>query len=393
MICKSKLKPTWPVAVAVLLATAAGCSRSRTAEAAKEEKAEEAEKGHDRVELAQEGMQALRLQFARAEERELSPSLVVTGEIVPVPDRRAEVGPLVSGRVVQVPVNVGDVVRKGSPLAVLQSPEIGKARAELTAARARLEVARQNHEREKSLFEGRGTSQRELQVAESTLRTAEADVQAVRTLLAAAGVGDGASSDGGRFVLTSPIAGTVVARSAHLGRSAEPSATLLEIVDLAQLWFLGDVFERDMRLVQEGQPVQVEVRAFPGEVFLGKVSLIGGTLDPKTRSVKVRVVLTNTRHRLRPGMFATAHIHGTHDHAPQRMLTIPWSAVQEVDDHRAVFIRVSERAFELRRLHTGERAGDLVEVLNGLQPGDEVVSEGSFLLKGELLRSTLGESE
>jgi len=92
-------------------------------------------------------------------------------------------------------------------------------------------------------------------------------------------------------------------------------------------------------------------------------------------------------------MFATARISGTHDHEPQRALAIPASAVQTIDDHRAVFVRLGDGLFELRRVHTGERAGNQVEVLNGIAPGDEVVADGSFLLKGQLLRSTLAEEE
>ena len=111
------------------------------------------------------------------------------------------------------------------------------------------------------------------------------------------------------------------------------------------------------------------------------------------KTVKVVVALANPGHRLKPGMFATARIIGTRANESRRMLAIPWAAVQEVDGHPAVFVREGERAFELRRIHTGERAGDLVEVLNGVKVGDEVVADGSFLLKGELLKSTLGEEE
>ena len=148
-----------------------------------------------------------------------------------------------------------------------------------------------------------------------------------------------------------------------------------------------------MRFVDEGQPVQVEVRAFPGEVFAGTVDRIQGVLDENTRSVGVRVVLPNPSHRLRPGMFATARIQGTHAHEPRSLVAIPWAAVQEVDGHQVVFVRVEEGVFDLRAVHTAERAGGFVEILTGLEPGEEVVADGSFLLKGQLLRSTLAEEE
>jgi len=192
-----------------------------------------------------------------------------------------------------------------------------------------------------------------------------------------------------RVVLTSPISGTVVARSVHVGQWVMPSNTLFQVVDLDELWLMVSVYERELRYVRRGQAVQVEVRAYPGEVFRGTVALVGNTLDKRTRSVAVRVVLQNRKHRLKPGMFATARILGTHAHAPRKMLVVPWAAVQVVDGHRSVFVRVAKGVFALRKVHTGEQVGEYVEVLNGLSRGDEVVTDGSFLLKGELLKSTL----
>ena len=346
----------------------------------------------DRVELSEEAFKELRLGFEKVQERELAPALEVAAELVPDPDRRADVGSRTAARVVEFRVKVGDRVERGTPLAVLESPEVGKARAELTAATARAEVARAAFAREKSLVEARATSQKEVQEAEGAKRTADAELAAARTLLATFGAsaGDEGDADPARLVLRSPIRGTVVARTAHVGQSVEPTGTLVQVVDLDQLWLEAQVYEREMRFVAAGQPVQVEGRAYPGEVFRGKVERVGETLDEKTRAVSVRVSLPNPGHRLKPGMFATARIIGTQAKVARHMLAVQWAAVQEIDGHPAVFVRAGERAFELRRVHTGERAGDLVEILNGLKVGDEVVAVGSFLLKGELLKSTLG---
>lgn len=380
----------------VLLAfVVAACTSPKSDERVENEEVEH-DKTPDRVTLGTEALEALQLTYATAEERELIPSLEIPAELVAVPDRHAKIGPLVAGRIVSVFVNIGDNVEIGAPLAAIDSPEVGRARAEYIAARARVDVATQTYDRERSLLKGRATSEREVQEAEAERKTAEANLQATRTLLATLGVNEGAPaqlSESARVVLTSPIAGVVVSRTALVGQSVEASETLIEVVDLDVIWLLGDVYERDMRLISAGQKVNAEVRAFPGEMFSGNVDHVAGTLDERTRSVKVRVVLQNAEHRLRPGMFATTRIQGTHEHEPRRMLAIPWSAVQVVDDHRAVFVRKSDGEFELRSVHTGERAGDDVEILNGLSAGDEVVATGSFLLKGQLLRSTLGEDE
>lgn len=382
------------VGVAVVVFTVI---RSKRGHQAKQEKASEEREGArpDRLELSEGALASLKLSYARVEERELSLSIEVPAEIVPIPDRNATVGSRVAGRVVGVKVNVGDKVTAGNALLVLESDDVGRARADLIAANARAEVARHAAERARKLFEDRVGSQRAAEEAEGALRIADADLQAARTRLLTFGVAtDGAAvRNPARVVLASPVSGTVVTRTVHVGQWVQQSEKLIEVVDLDALWLLASVYERDMRYVRAGQPVQVEVRALPGEVFQGTVAYVSNTLDEKTRSVTVRVVLPNRSRKLRPGMFATARIQGTHGHEAKRLLAVPWSAIQEVDGHQAVFVHEEERAFELRRVHTGERAGDLVEVLNGLAAGEEVVTEGSFLLKGQLLRSSLGENE
>lgn len=367
-----------------------------------EEGSEHGEEGHDederpaaldRVTLTADAVAASRLAYATAEEREISPSLELPAEVVAVPDRRALIGPRAGGRVVSVAVNVGDDVAVGATLAVLESAEVGQVWAELVAARARESAARRALRRLRKLRSDKVASERSVDEASATLQVAEAEVQAATTRLTTYGVVDTERlpDDPGRVTLASPIAGTVVARAASLGQWVDPAATLIEIVDLDQLWLEASAYERELRFVRVGQPVEIEVRAFPGETFSGEVAQIGDTFDPRTRSAHVRVVLANPGHRIRPGMFATARVLDAHAHAPRRLLAIPWAAVQEIDGHISVFVRVGEGEFTLHRVHIGERAGELVEILNGLAPGDVVVADGSFLLKGHLLRGTLGE--
>lgn len=349
----------------------------------------------DRVELSPEGLASLRLEYSTAEIRQLSPSLEVPAELMPIPDREAMVGPRVAGRIVRVGINVGDRVRVGTPLVVLESAAVGRGRADLVAAAARRDVASRAYERAQGLLQDRVVSERSVEEARGDLQVADADLQAASTRLRSFGVADGdlETGDPGEVVLGSPIAGIVVRRNASIGQWVEPSEVVAEIVDLDQLWLLASVYEREMRNVVAGQEVDVEVRAFPGEIFTGSVESVAPTLDEHTRSVSVRAVLPNPDHRLRPGMFATARIRDTHTHEPRDLLAISWSAVQEIDDHQAVFVRIEDGVFELRSVHTGERAGSEVEILNGLTAGETVVAEGSFLLKGQLLRTSLGEDE
>ncbi len=360
---------------------------------------EEAEGGaetiQDRLTVDAQQLQAMGLRYAKVEERALAPSLTFPAEIVPVPDRYATVGPRVAGRVVQIDVNVGDTVTVGQTLAVLESAEVGRAWADLGAARARASVARRAVARAKRLQADRIASQRAVEEAQGAHRVAAADVQAALTRLATFGVDPKAPrpEPPSRFILTSPLAGTVTSRELHLGQWVEPADTAVEVMDLSQVWVRADIYERDARLVREGMGVEVEVRGLPGAPRQGTIALVGRVLDERTRTLPVRVVLDNADGALRPGMFAVVRVQGVHDHAEERHLAIPWAAVQQVGQHPVVFVRQAPGVFTLRRVHVGERAGDLVEVINGLRAGEEVVGDGSFLLKSQLLRGSLGEDE
>lgn len=351
--------------------------------------------GVDRVVLGAEALADLQLTFETAQVRELVPSLEVPAEIVADPDRVAIIGSRVSGRIVDVLHNVGDVVEAGTPLVVLESVDVGSAAADYTAARAHAEAARSASQRADRLYEDRIVPERRVEEARADLQAAEAEEAAAATRLRTFGVPlplpEGAEA--GRVTLSSPISGTMIARSASKGQWVEPSDQLAEVTNVEALWLLGSVYERDIRHVEIGQPVLVEVRAYPGEVFAGTVQLVEATLDESSRSAGIRVVLPNADRRLKAGMFATARITGTHAHEPELLLAIPTAAVQEVDGHTSVFVRDGGGGFTLQRVHLGEQAGSFVEVLNGLSEGDEVVVNGSFVLKGQLLRSSLGEDE
>lgn len=364
------------------------------------EEEEEARKAFkDQLSLKAETIKKMNIRFARAEERKLSPTQQVPAEIMPIPDKHAIVGPRVAGRVVKVLVNLGDEVKQGQSLLILESDEVGRARADLIAAQARAEVARQKAKRQRDLRRDKVSSQRDLEEAEGALKVAEADLQATRTRLRTYGLAAnaGPAKNPAYVVLTSPLAGTISQRKANVGQWVQPSETLIEVVDLSQLWVVAKLYEHKIRMVKKGQKVQVEVRAFPGEVIHGQVDEIDATLDESTRSATLRIIIGNEQgqkhRRLLPGMFASVRVLDMHDHAPRPMLAIPWAAIQELDGHDSVFVRIAPTRFELHRVHVGERAGEDVEILNGLKAGDEVVGEGSFLLKSELLKSSLGEDE
>ena len=387
----------FPIAplMALALLAGAGCSPSATPSADSEADEAEGSMAPEILRIEPVALEELRLTYETATVRDLVPALELPAEIIAVPDRVASITPPVAGRIVAVRANEGDRVVRGDLLVALSSTEVGRARADIIAARARVDVSRQAAERARNLQVARIGPQRAVEETAAQLRVAEAELQAAMTRLQTYGATPEPPDDGdpaGVFLAT-PVAGTVVRRTASVGQWAEVTDQLLEVVDLRTLWLLAMVYERDLRHIELGQEVRIQVRAFPEDVFIGHVDQVAGRLDEATRTAAVRVVIPNGSRRLRPGMFASARIQGTHAHEPRELLTIPWSAVQEIDGHHIVFVRAGDGVFEPTRVHTGEQAGGFVEVLSGLRIGDEVVVDGSVVLKGQLLRSTLGEEE
>lgn len=370
------------------------CSPS-TPEGAEEHGHEEEGEGiAESVELSEQAYSSLGLDIGTVERRSLAPLIEIPAELKPVPDRQATVGPRVAGRVLQVKVNVGDPVKRGSPLLVLESADVGEARADFVADQAKVEVALRAATRARGLLESRVTSERAVEEAEGNLRQAQADLEAARTRLLSYGADPNPPHDEqpGQVVLTSPIGGTVVERTVHVGQWVEPGDSVLGIIDLTELWLAGSVYESDLQHVQAGQQVVVEVRALPGERFQGEVAYLADRLDPVSRTAALRVVMPNSDHRLRPGMFATAQLVAT-TNEDRQVVAVPASALQDVDGRPFVFVPDGETSFRVRWVEVGASEGGWTEIVDGLTSEERLVTRGSLLLKAQLLRSTLGEDE
>ncbi len=370
------------------------CSHPTPEDAEEHGHEEEGEQVPERVELSEEAYTALGLVLGTVERRSLASLIEVPAELMPVPDRQATVGPRVAGRVVQVKVNVGDRVKRGSPLLVLESAEVGEARADFVADQAKAEVALRAAERARGLLESRVTSERTVEEAEGELRQAQADLEAARTRLLSYGADPNSphQEQPGQVVLTSPIGGTVVERTVHVGQWVEPGDSVLGIIDLNELWLAGSVYEGDLQHVQEGQQVVVEIRALPGERFQGEVAYLADRLDTESRTAALRVVMPNIDRRLRPGMFATAQLAAASTEDRQ-VVAVPASALQDIEGRPFVFVPDGENSFLVRWVQVGASEGEWAEIIDGVTPEERLVTRGSLLLKTQLLRSTLGEDE
>jgi cobalt-zinc-cadmium efflux system membrane fusion protein len=343
------------------------------------------------LEIDREMLRDLRITTTKAESRPAGEAVSVLGELRVDEGRYAEVGSPITARAVRLLASAGDEVRAGQILVELQSGELARARAELATAASRVELAGRILARKRDLAAERITPEREVQEAESQLSIAEAEMRSARASLQALGAGtDDEASEPSRFTLRTPIAGTVIERSLAVGQMVDPTKPLFEIADLSRLWLVVHAFERDAVRVKVGAPARITLPAMPGRTFNGTVTLVGRRVEAESRTVPVRLELSNSDQTLRPGMSATAAIELSETGG--QILAVPVAALQRVQDQWVVFIPRAEGRFEIRTVGRGRDLGGEVEILTGVRPDDVVVVEGSFLLKAEADKAR-GEGE
>jgi len=394
------------IIMTILLAgfLAAGCGQGDAPREGGEhgdEHAHEEGHGHEdegHIELTPEALETISLKTAAAEKRPVGGEIKTTAVIEPDKTRIAHVSPRIPGRVSAVSAFLGDKVTKGEVLAELDSIELGQAKAEYLKAKADLEVARANYSREERLYGREITSEKEYLDARGEFLRAEAALNTSRETLRLLGLSESdvkaiswteRKSPPSLFPLKAPFDGTIIEQHTVLGELVAPENNAYTIADLTHLWIQLDVYEKDLRHVGKGKPVDVMVDAYPGEKFTGEVTYVSDVLDESTRTARARVEIGNEDGRLKPGMFASAliSIPGEGGEA----LTVPSSAVQQVHGKPTVFVREGEGVFEAREITAGRDSGEYVEVLSGVSPGDEVVTEGGFYLKSLMLKDEMGE--
>ncbi len=351
------------------------------------------------IQLTPEQVRAAGIATALVEKRTEGSPIQATATIEPAADRQARVGARVSGRISALRAKEGDQVKAGQALAIIDSPDLGRARADYLAALAMANLARETADREKSLFERNISAEREWREAEAQAVKARADKEAAENRLHSLGVTDAELPEmkfdqhlGSAMAISSPIAGVVVEASGTLGQVVEPKDTIFTVMDLRSVWLQVEIYEQDLPQVRTGQRALARVKAAPGEEFSGLVESVGALVDPKSRTVKVRIALDNSRRILRPGMFATVSISGTVGERRHGMF-VPAAAVQRLGRGHVVFVARSENAFEPRQVDVAQGGTEWVEIVRGLAMGERVVTSGSFSLKSELKKDELGGEE
>ena len=349
----------------------------------------------DEVDLSAEAMEAAAVAFGRVERRAFDDAVPATGSITTNAERLAHVTPTIRGRVETIGARLGQQVKKGDTLALLNSVDLGAAAAMYLKAKVAHAAAHANFEREERLKAKEATTEPDYLAAKAADQTAEAEFRAARETLILYGLA-GAQVDAltwereeslSRFPILAPFDGTIVEMHLTMGEMVDTGDRIFTIADLSTVWVVLDVSPRDAARVRPGRRAEVRAEGL-AEPVVGTVTYAGDLVRIETRTVQVWATVENPHRKLKPGAFVTATIGGEEGSA----LVVPSEAVQTIGETPVVFIRSGERTFRRTPVTAGRKRGGWQEILAGVKPGEEVATTGSFILKSEFLRNLMEHS-
>jgi membrane fusion protein, heavy metal efflux system len=302
-----------------------------------------------------------------------------------------QVFPPYQGKIIDAYAQIGDQVAKGQPMYTIDSPDLIQAESTLIAAAGVYDLTTKVLTRAKQLFETQGIAEKDMQQAVSDQQAAEGALKGARAGVRVFGKTD-AQIDSivekrkidPALVVRSPISGRVTARFAQPGLLVQPgnAPAPYSVADLSTMWMLANVAESDSPLFHLGQDVRVKVMAFGDRDFAGKISMLGATVDAGTHTMLVRSDVRDPKHELRPGMFATFVIDTG---APAHAVAVPVdTVVREGDGTMTVWVTTDRRHFTRRTVKVGLLQDGFDEILDGLQPGEQVVVENAVFVSNML---------
>uniref|UniRef100_Q01SJ2 Efflux transporter, RND family, MFP subunit n=1 Tax=Solibacter usitatus (strain Ellin6076) TaxID=234267 RepID=Q01SJ2_SOLUE len=322
------------------------------------------------------------------------PSAEVTspGKIEANPNLMSRVALPLAGRVSSVLVKLGDSVERGQTLLTLESPDADageaaylQAQAAITQAKANLNKAQADYDRASDLFEHNAVAKKDVLTAEnalaqakSALEQSQAGLEQSERKLRMLGLKPG--TFGQKVTVSAPISGKILDMSVAAGEYRnDTNAPLMTIADLSSVWVSSDVPESAIRFVAPGERIDVELTAYPGVTFHGKVTRIADVVDPQTRTIKVRAEMDNASGKLRPEMYGTIR----HTEAMKTLPVVPAGAVLQGDGKTSVWVERAPGRFQPVEVKVGERAGNMLPVLSGLKAGTRIVADGAMLLRAQ----------
>jgi membrane fusion protein, heavy metal efflux system len=318
------------------------------------------------------------VQTITVEARTLPNYLEIPARIDPDPTRVVHVFPATGGRVIEMKVRPWDRVKQGQTLALLESGDVSRAMADYEKARVDAQMKKKALDRARDLFAHHAIAEKDSEEAEADALSADAEEKTSLEHLHLLGADPATASN--QLNVLAPRSGVILdigAAQGELSKSLDAPQPLCTIADLDSIWVEGEIFEKDLAGLKAGAAAEVTLNAYPGEKWSGRVAVIGDAVDPVTRTLKVRVVLSNPGVRLKPDMFANIRL----VRSSSQGILVPATSVEREGQDAYVFVRTADNRFERRKVVLGRTVDDNIEVTSGLSAGTTIVSEGAVLLR------------
>jgi cobalt-zinc-cadmium efflux system membrane fusion protein len=313
----------------------------------------------------------------------------VTGRLYWNDDATVRVFTPVAGRVTSILVDLGAPIAAGTPLAEIDSPDFAQALANARTAVGILAAADKAYTRSKDLLEHGAAAVKDVEAAQAAYVAALAERDRAEAVLANYGGSD--KSTNAVYILRSPIAGVLVDKNINPGQELRADLMLANspnlfapnfvVSDPTKLWLQVDVAESDLPSLQPGQPLQIYSRSFPGKVFGGVVDRIGDTMDPSTRTIKIRGLVNNPDKLLKAEMYVLVDVVQAASRATEMGVEVSSKALFMKGDDSFVFVEDAPGIYERKQVKVGTEKDNKVPIYEGLSAGQKVVIEGALLLQ------------
>jgi RND family efflux transporter MFP subunit len=326
---------------------------------------------------------------------QMANALRTTGTVQANAYKETPVLPLTGGIVREVRAVLGDRVQAGQTLAILFSTELSEAQTAYLTLQAEIEKHHKHYHRATELVELGAISREEFEESAAAYKAEQARLAAARQRLLWLGMKENQVDDlrapnqmSAQVIIIAPAAGTIINRSVNAGEVVMTGKEFFRLADLSTVWIIGQLYEQDFAAVRVGTPAVITSPAYPQRTFTGRVAYVDPRIEPQTRTAQVRIEVGNPNEMLKLGMFVDVNFGGATTSAPA-VASVPRAAVQMIGAQQVVFIETGQAGvFAQRTVQTGAETNGLVPVYAGLNAGERVVTEGSFLLRAESLKLT-----
>lgn len=378
---------TLAASLAALTLTLAAC-----APRGQDKKAQPAAARRDPMAIEAAGQLASQLEVSSVRAAAVAARLRVPGRLEADETRIARVNSPVGGRILELEVVEGQTVKRGQVIAIVSSTQLTEAQSSYLKAIAQRRLAERAVDRAKRLLEAGVIGEAELQRRDAELAQAAADVVALQDQLRVLGATneeiqriEKTRTITSRAQVVATIDGTVIERKATPGQVLQAAEEVCILADLSRLWLVADVPEQSAGHIQAGQSVEAEIPALPDHPVRGRLTFVSATVDPETRTVRVRMDLPNPHRRFKPAMLATMILQDN----SRNTLAIPSAAIVREAGRHFVFVESAPNFYRLQPVSLGDEVDGIHPVLDGLRSGDRIVTVGAFHLNNERQRQAL----